>query len=395
MKITDFTLFNQCNIRYTGCQALFVTLQIAFVTCIVFFSALFYNASMSDRQIARQHTQQHTTMDEIATILGVSKITVSRALKGQPGVSSTLRKDVQALAGKMGYEYKRLRNTDKKKNFVFLTPKRFYLANDQFYHEIYYHLTKNCTQNRIEKNWEISIQIIERDAENSGLLPHGISDADGIFVGGEMSKAILASLAALNIPYVVIDYNIIGENAFCVVLDNCLIGAIAAEYLVAKGYTQIGFIGAHNESSNIYDRFHGFLKIIKQNNLIFRDEWHIKNHDAATDYYTLDLPLPEIMPQAFVCHNDRSAYFFMERLRAAGLRIPQDVALVSIDNTDLASQCRPPLTSVNIDRELFANTAFDLLCAQFSASPAPRRVYLDTKIIERESTAHPCAAGGL
>ena len=75
----------------------------------------------------------------------------------------------------------------------------------------------------------------------------------------------------------------------------------------------------------------------------------------------------------------------MERLRVAGLCVPRDVALVSIDNTELASQCRPPLTSVNIDRELFANTAFDLLCEQLTGLSSPHRVYLDTKIIERES----------
>ncbi|MCH3908686.1 MAG: LacI family DNA-binding transcriptional regulator [Sphaerochaeta sp.] len=322
-----------------------------------------------------------TTLAEIAQQLGISKITVSRALKGQPGVGDTLRKHVCDVAEELGYEQQRLRTPARRRRFVFITPKRFFLATDSFYHVIYYDLATLCHAH----DTDLQVLILEKDQESSGTLPTELVGADGIFIGGEIAKPAMDAVARTGIPVVVIDYYVTDEAVDCVVIDNYMVGAVAAEYLVRKGYRKIGFVGSYQQSSNIADRINGYLKIVRREGLPFQDDWIINNYDPKMDNYILDISLPEEMPQAFICHCDRAAYYFIEKLKSMNIQIPEQVAIISIDNTDLAQACTPPLSSINIDKQAFATQAFHLLEERLKERHVARKVYLETEIIPRAS----------
>ncbi|GHT96911.1 hypothetical protein FACS1894141_7460 [Spirochaetia bacterium] len=205
-------------------------------------------------------------------------------------------------------------------------------------------------------------------------------------MGGETAEPLLHAAAALGTPYVVVDYNVIMESADCVIIDNYLIGSIAAEYLVKRGYTRIGFVGSPEQSSNIADRLNGFMKVMQQRNLPLRQDWLINNYESLTDTYGLDIPLPGEMPQAFICHCDRAAYYFIEKLKIAGFRVPSDVGIISLDTADLGARCAPSLTGLSIDKRRFASDALQLLTDRLGGRTAAQRIYLDTKIVERDST---------
>ncbi|MDR3338377.1 MAG: LacI family DNA-binding transcriptional regulator [Treponema sp.] len=320
------------------------------------------------------------TLSKIAEQLGVSKITVSRALKGQPGVSESLRREARLLASKLGYTYERLRSVEGKSRFVFLVPKRFFLAGDIFYHEIYYHLNSLC----VENNADLFVNILEAGAEAQGSLPDDIAGADGIFIGGEVAEPVVRAIAALSVPCVAIDFNVINGLLSCVIIDNYMVGIMAAEYLIKQGYRKIGFVSADSTSS-ASDRLHGFTRVLGQKNLPFRKEWNIVNYDEAATAYIMDFALPEEMPEAFICYNDVTAYYFVEKLKSSGYHVGRDVGIVSIDNTNMAASCAPPLTCINIDRSRFAAEAMGLMKEQLKGNAAVRRVYLNINIVERES----------
>jgi LacI family transcriptional regulator len=324
----------------------------------------------------------------IAGRLGVSKITVSRALKGQPGISESLRKEVRDLAAELGYQYERLRqDKDKKGRFVFIVPKRFFLAADTFYHDIYYHLNAlSMTVNR-----ELAVVILEKDAEIRGALPEGLAASEGIFIGGEIADAALQAVIALGVPCVAVDFNVINGTVSCVTIDNYMVGVAAAEYLYKQGYRKIGFIGAFGRTTSATDRIHGFLRMVRQNALYFRDDWIIDNYDVNTETYIMDKPLPDEMPEALISYNDGTAYYFIEKLKNSGYRVPKDVAVLSIDNTSLAASCTPALTCVNISRRCFAEEALRLMLERLKGNAAIQRVYLNIDIVERDSV--PVRAG--
>lgn len=326
--------------------------------------------------------KRKATLDQIAKQVGTSKITVSRALKGQSGVSDSLRQQIWQVASSLGYEHQRLRSNGKKLQIAFLTPKRFYLATDSFYHVIYYHLNTLC----IEQNIVLSLHILEREDERVGSLPEGVEESDGIIIGGEVTKKILQAVYETAKPYVVVDYDPLDNHSDCIVVDNFRVGAVLTDYLYQKGYERIGFVGSYALSSNVADRIMGYQKILHTKSLPFHEEWIVDNYDKSTDNYILDSILPDTLPDAFICQCDRAAYYFMEQLKGKGIVIPDQVAIVSIDNTSLAASTIPPLTSMNIDKQLFAKEALKLLMEQRQGRTSVKRKYLHTELIERDST---------
>lgn len=327
-------------------------------------------------------SEPRATLDQIAARTGVSKITVSRALKGQSGVGEDLRRKILHAAAEAGYEFNRLRDTARTLRMAFITPKRFFLATDSFYHAIYYHLNGICHEAKVD----LSVFVIEKDAEVAGELPPRLENSDALFLGGELARPFLRAVEGLGLPSVSIDYDDINHGGDCVIIDNFRMGAQATEYLVTKGYRRIGFVGASSHSSNIADRILGYKKILDREGLPFQAEWIIDNYDRAADNYVMKVTLPDPLPEAFLCHCDRAAFYFIESLRSQGIDVPRRVGVVSFDNTDLASSTVPALTSVEISKKEFAETAFRLINDRLETpGRSIQRVYLSTDVIERDS----------
>ena len=91
------------------------------------------------------------------------------------------------------------------------------------------------------------------------------------------------------------------------------------------------------------------------------------------------------MPTAFVCHCDMAAYYLMESLRRAGLRVPQDVSLISFDNTALSARTQPPLTSFDINRNDIARRAYQCMLERCVQDGGKRRLFVNNRLIERQS----------
>jgi LacI family transcriptional regulator len=93
---------------------------------------------------------------------------------------------------------------------------------------------------------------------------------------------------------------------------------------------------------------------------------------------------------AVFCGSDQIARGVADAVRAAGRRVPDDVALVGFDNWDvMALACQPPLTSVDMELEKLGRTAADLLLAAINGEPAPSRHNRPCRLVIRDSTAVP------
>lgn len=326
--------------------------------------------------------ESKATLEQIAQRTGVSKITVSRALKGQSGVGDELRKKILQAASEVGYNSNRLRDSPRTLRMAFVTPKRFFLATDSFYHSIYYHLNALCHEAFVD----LSVFVVEREEELRGALPARLEGVDALFLGGELARPFLDAVRKLGKPTVTIDYDDIDYPGDCVIIDNFRMGAQATEYLIKRGYTKLGFVGTRRHSSNIADRIMGYRKILDRDNLPFEDRWLVDNYDPVSDTYVMKVDLPEPLPEAFVCHCDRAAFYFMESLKSRGILVPDQVAVISFDNTELAGATNPALTSVDISKKDFADTAFRLVQERLDQPSRPaQRIYLNTSIIERAS----------
>ncbi|HHY83796.1 MAG TPA: LacI family transcriptional regulator [Clostridiales bacterium] len=327
--------------------------------------------------------KKRVTLQDIADKLNISKVSVSKAINNQPGISEDLRKKILSLAYESGYIKTNANHHIRSNNFAFIVQQKFFIRNENFYTVIYYHLNELCTADG--KNLLLFV-VNPDDTENGVFTQLNKNTVDGFFIGGEINESYLHMLNNMGIPMVFIDFFNPHVNKDCVLIDNFNISFYVTSYLFYKGHRKIGFVGNQFSTANVLDRFYGYRKALNTYNLEYREEWLLNNYNQETGLHTLDIELPKEMPTAFVCHCDMSAYFFIQKLNSLNIRVPEDVSIISFDNTMLAQSCTPPLTSVDINKKEFASMAYDLLNNRIRhPQNEVRRTYLNTKIYERES----------
>lgn len=327
--------------------------------------------------------EKKVTLQQIADELGTSKVTVSRALNGKPGISDSLRKSILACAETFGYTVQ-TGSTASAKALVFLVPQRFFLEFDRFYTVIYFHLSRLCQAQGIT----LTSTVISQEEEQTGCLPVQMlrNVYDGVFIAGDSNTALLQAVAALNVPMVFIDFNKQGTDGGHILADNYALSFDITRYLIKRGHRRIGFVGDYLANQNICDRYMGYLKALLLSGLTHDPQADIVNNDARTGLYTLNFTMPQKTPTAFVCTCDTAAFYLYEKLKMMELRIPDDVSVVSFDNTEICENMIPRLTSMEIDKKDFAVLAFQQMNKQLNNPlTANRRLFVASRLVERDS----------
>lgn len=325
-------------------------------------------------------------MQNIADRLGITKVSVSKALNRQPGISDDLREKIISTARELGYTKTPGKSEQATYNLAWISPKRYFLEDESFYTTIYYYINRFC----MERGFSVSCFVINDHEETAGILPPQLlTDAfDGVFIAGEFNHDYLKGVYGLRCAKIAIDYYLPGDMTDCIVTDNFNAGLEVTNYLIQRGHREIGFVGNLFSTSSICDRYFGYLKALTLSGLPVNPDWHLENNDALTGEYTTDFPLPERLPTAFVCHCDKSAFILMHRLESVGVSVPREVSVISFDNTRLCGILTPKLTSVNIDCKQIAKQSMSQMIFRLENPAAPRRrIYLSGTLVERDSVA--------
>ena len=327
--------------------------------------------------------REKITLQQIAQELNTSKVTVSRALNNRPGISAELRKKILECAERNGYPFQRAAAAPIKA-LAFLVPQRFFLEFDQFYTVIYYHLNHLCQA----QETMLTAAVFSPEEERTGRLPEMLhtSRFDGIFLVGDASEALIQSVMDYGAPLLFIDFSKPDRTVSHVMANNYELGYEAASLLIREGHRRIGFVGDYPNNQNICDRYLGFRKALILHELEHRPEYDIVNSDARTGLYTLNFEMPQTLPTAFICTCDMAAYYLYEKLKMMHIRIPEDVSVISFDNTDICNKMEPPLTSIEIDKQDFAALAYRQMRKQIaSPSAEPRKLLVNSRLVERGS----------
>lgn len=323
------------------------------------------------------------TLQQIADELGTSKVTVSRAINGKPGIGDNLRRRILERASAYGYLLPN--NEDITiKTLAFLIPRRFFLEMDHFYTVIYLHLNRLCQAKHIV----LSAITISQEEEREGCLPSLLlhQKYDGVFVAGECHSAIIEKVREISRAVIMIDSKSNEHGLSCVLSDNYTLGYEVAEYLLNKGHREIGFVGDYYNNPNICDRYMGLRKALVMRKIPYDTSYDLVNNDYYTGLYTLNFQLPAKLPTAYVCFCDMAAHYLYEKLHTAGLRVPEDVSIISFDNTEICENMTPPLTSMEINKEDFAHLAFEQMMKEaVSSLGAPKYLFVRSCLIERGS----------
>ena len=325
------------------------------------------------------------SMDTIAASLGVSKVTVSKALNDKEGVSEELRQQIKDKAEELGYHINIIAKslkTHQTYNIGMLIPERFVAAPNTYYFEIYAKLVKRFN----ELGYTGVLEVLESKTEENPELPkmYTTGKVDAIIIIGQCSKEYLKQFENIKVPVLFFDFYDSDLNIDSIIVDNYYSGTQITELLIKNGHKNIAFIGNIYSTSSIRDRFLGYYRALLEANLELDYNYVISDRDE--NGILCDYELPKEMPTAFVCNNDQLAYNLLNKLNALGYKVPEDISIVTFDNTIYSEISSVKLTSVDNNTEQLVEKAASTIIKKINDPKRQyHRIIVDANIVERDS----------
>ncbi|AGC67488.1 HTH-type transcriptional repressor PurR [Thermoclostridium stercorarium subsp. stercorarium DSM 8532] len=275
---------------------------------------------------------KRVTLSDIAKVLNVSNVTVSKALSGQKGVSEELREKIRRLADQMGYRQPSSKRNNSSKNIGVIVPGRYFEIRNSFYWYMYQELATVAVK---EKCFTM-LEVIEPEDEEKHELPKLIQEnkVDGIILLGRPKNGYIKTIREeSSLPMVCLDFFDDFSNCDSVISDGFYGTYMLTNYLFRMGHTDIAYVGTLLYTGSITDRYLGYCKSMMEHGQEIRKEWILDDRDWATgDVLSFEFKLPEKMPTAFVCNCDLTASLLIKHLRKLNYRVPEDISVVGFDN---------------------------------------------------------------
>ena len=309
------------------------------------------------------------TMRDIGKAVGVSAVTVSKAMAGKSGMSDAVREKILKAAEEMGYAYpspvrvRRPQNPD----IGILIPEAFFSANS-FYANIYKRLVQELT----DEGLFALLELVEGEAEEKLTLPKILDNhrAGGLILLGQPRKEYSRMIAAQGIPVVFLDFYDEQASADAVVGDNTYGCYRLTSHLIKNGHTRIGFVGNYRATSSIMDRYLGYCRAMLMHDLPQREDWVLMDRDLE-NHLTEKLELPEELPTAFVCNCDVVARKLMNQLEARGLRVPEDISVTGYDDFEMEAAPGPGISTFRVDMYGMVEVAVKTMLERCAGSRKP------------------------
>ncbi|WP_353114347.1 LacI family DNA-binding transcriptional regulator [Microbacterium sp.] len=330
------------------------------------------------------------TLHEVAAAAGVSLASASRALTGQSASPEMVRK-VRAAAKRVGYlpdATARALRLGGRRQVVF--------AVDDIGNPNYVQMLR-AIEEELGETARLSVSSTGRRPDQTVELVRMLSmgAGDGLIISPlRVTPSLRQALADTVVPVVVIGtlHSDLGIDS--VFVDSAVAVGMVVDHLVGIGRTRIGVINGPGNTNPGSARRAGFAAAAQRHALPRTDAMQI----TATDFTVgagveaaerlLTATSEEASPiDAIVCANDLIAIGAIDALRRRGLRVPEDVAVTGIDDTELAALFSPPLTSVSLQSERRGRIAARMLSARFADPARPtQRETVDATLVIRAST---------
>lgn len=304
-------------------------------------------------------------LEDIAKRVGVSTVTVSKALSGQKGVSEEMRAKIKALADELGYvqpSKTRRKGSRKSYNIGLLIEESYMDKYDSFYWQMYQQIATKAMA------WECFtlMEVVGRQPGEKVELPKLIKEqkVDGVIVLGKMPKHFLEMLKnSTTIPAVYMDFTDEERDVDAVVSDSFYGAYELTNYLFSMGHEKIAYVGTLLATTSITDRYLGYVKSMIEHGAKIREDWRIDDRDMRSGYIDEEnlLQIPHDMPTAFVCNCDLTAGKLINKLQAQGYRVPEDVSVVGYDNYIYPGICDVEITTYEVDLGEMAKRAVGVL----------------------------------
>jgi LacI family transcriptional regulator len=344
------------------------------------------------RKGTRKTVAKAADIRTVAALAKVSIATVSRTINGSPAVSERLSKRVWQAIEQLNY----FPNTHAR-SLVSGRSRLFGIIVENITNPFFPELIQSFEEVAVAHGYEILVsssnsdpailttcvrRMLERKVEGVAVLTFG------------EEEPVLDQLANHSVPLVLAEFKLSDPKSSTILLDYSTGFRAAVNHLSALGHTRIGFLAGPHTLHSAITRENDFRAAMQSAGLRLEPSWVIVcDHTlrgGVTGFDKLQA-LPD-RPTAVVCSNDMTAIGVLRAAYMKGLRVPQDLSVIGLDDIDFCEFTLPPLTTIRLSRADLARAAFDALRQQAEAVPGvkiEREFLVSTGLVVRESTAPP------
>lgn len=329
------------------------------------------------------------TIKDIAKLAGVSRTTVSRVLNDSGYISDKSRKKVMDVIEETGYvpsqQAKSMRTKQTKTIGVILpkistdTSSRTVDGMNEVFGEKGYQIL--LTSTNLDKEQEINHLRLLQNRQVDGIILLATNTDDDLIQEIQKSK----------VPVVMIGQEVTDDSGIpSVVFDDYGAGCRLMEKLIDKGHRKIGFIGVDASDRAVgVIRKKAYLDTMEKHGLAVKDEWIQtgdfsidSGYEAAVRMFAGDARSVD----AIFAATDRMGLGAWRYLRAEGISIPDEVAVVGIGSSETSRFIDPTMTTIEYEFEESGRAGAEIMLDILNGGmDAPVKKLLDFKLIKRDS----------
>ncbi|MCL9782721.1 substrate-binding domain-containing protein [Vibrio sp. S4M6] len=316
-------------------------------------------------------------------MLGVSQSTVSRAFNPKASISEKKRQMVMEAANKLGYTPNAIA-----RSLISNRSGLIAIALDSESNPMYDMLARKLTHVIQKSGCQGILCPIDEDNLDLAITRAIEYQVDGLIIAtSRLSSVAIAQCDKFGVQLSLINRYVEGLSANSVGLDNLDAGLQAAQYLASKGYTKMTYVSGDAGSMTSEERWKGFSKGLTDLGLPPADfveaRYSFESGIEAAKHIVSKIPNTE----AIFCANDILALGVIDGLREQGLSVPNDYAVMGVDDIQMSGWPAYNLTTIHQPIDRIASVLVEDLLSRIHGSQQQPGQYLMQKgqLIERAS----------
>jgi LacI family transcriptional regulator len=332
-----------------------------------------------------------STLEEVASLAGVSRSTVSRVINDRPNVRPETRERVQKAIRNSGYQphaVARSLVTNRTRIISMVIPEVVTtLFSDPFFPLLLGGATRACNTHQYQLMLSLFTAPADPQEMYQRVLRSGYIDG-AIVASASLDTPIISDLLRDRIPFVSIGRHP-DERVHYVDVDNTNGARMVVEHLIRLGHRRIATITGRLDMAAGRDRLSGYRQALEARRIPVEEELIVEGDYTENSGMVGMQQLLSASPSAVFAASDTMAIGALKALRETGLQVPQDVALVGFDDIPIASVVEPALTTVRQPINRLGSIAIEVLLSLIEDSleegaPA-NRIILPTELVIRAS----------
>ena len=331
------------------------------------------------------------TLKDIARDLGVSVITVSKALRNHSDISEQTKSRVMKRVQELNYRPNlsaRALVTGRTNIIGFVIP--------DLVHTFFSEVVRGVALTLRNTGYTLVVTSSEQDPklERQAVEQLIARRVDMLLIAStHWTVEMFRRIEEAGIPYILIDRSFAGLTAHFVGVNDEEVGALATQHLIDTGCKNIAHLGGPGLSP-LVGRMEGYKRALAKNIIVFNPDLVMSTDraeeigDSAAYNITQILLGQSPRPDGIFCYNDLAAYGAINAILDAGLRVPEDVSVIGCGNLLYNKFLRVPLTSVDQQTAAIGQRAAKLALQLLESGQGvmPKPIYLEPRLVIRAST---------